>query len=91
MPVSLPDLPQNVRDGFLRDLADFLPNAQDLLQFIRNNPNRILGVPLYRITPDRLRAGETTAAAEPVAWRLLAASPSEGIASASVSRSEEHT
>lgn len=80
MPITLPSLPNEVRTGFLHDLADFLPHAEDLRQFILNNPDKMLGVPLYRILPDRLRAGERTAAAEPVAWRVLAASSSEGIA-----------
>ncbi|MBN8734123.1 MAG: hypothetical protein J0L64_26535 [Acidobacteria bacterium] len=80
MPITLPPLPNEVLTGFLHDLADFLPHADDLRQFILTHTDTILGIPLYRILPDRLRAGERTAAAEPVAWRLLAASPSQGIA-----------
>ena len=80
MPVSLPELPAQVRDGFLGRLDDFIPPGAGLLLHIRSHQDAIIGIPVYLIPPGQLRAGARTESAQPAGWRLLAASSTEGIA-----------
>ncbi|MBK7931542.1 MAG: hypothetical protein IPJ98_29925 [Bryobacterales bacterium] len=80
MSVTLPPLPDEVRQAFLRGLDDFLPRNQELRHHISANPGDILAIPIYRLLPDQLRASSATDAAELVAWHILAATAEDGIA-----------
>jgi len=80
MPLTLPPIPGEVCDAFFSGLDVFLSRYPPLREEIRKNPDRITGIPIYRIDPAILVSGGRTGAAVPVAWRILAEGSAEGIA-----------